>query len=61
MHDRAVGSVNTETSLTHYLYKELPEMYPILASIGILGTELTTIQSEIEARMMGHEITHHRE
>mgnify|MGYP007116776427 CR=1 FL=1 len=61
MHDRAVGSVNTEASLTHYLYEELPEMYPILASIGILGTELTTIQSEIETRMMGHEITHHRE
>jgi hypothetical protein len=60
MHDRAVGSVNTEASLNHYLYQELPEVYPILSSIGILGIRLTTIQSEIETLMMGREITHHR-
>lgn len=60
-HDRAVGTLNSEASLSRYLYQDLPEMYPILASIGILGTELTTIQSEIEARMMGHKITHLRE
>lgn len=51
-HSRKLGTDNSETCLSCYLYKDLTEAYPILASIGILGIELTALQSEIEAIIM---------
>ena len=51
-HDRTLGTLNSETCLSYYLYKDLPEAYPILASIGILGIKLTALQSEIEAKIV---------
>jgi len=57
-HDRAVGTLNSKASFNRYLYQDLPEVYPILGSIGILGIRLTTTQSEIETQIMHVEPNH---
>jgi len=45
---RAVGCINSDISLNHYLYEDLAYDYPILATIGTLGGSIYSLQTQIE-------------
>ena len=48
---RAVGRSNSDISLNSYLYEDLAYDYPILATIGILGSCIYALQTQIERLM----------
>lgn len=46
-HERVVGTAHSKASLTAYLYQNLDEQYPILASLAIVGKDLFQIQKHL--------------
>ncbi|MFQ3476708.1 hypothetical protein HKK80_10695 [Halonotius sp. F2-221B] len=45
---RAVACSNSDISMSRYLYQDLAYDYPILATIGILGSSIYALQTQIE-------------